>query len=290
MKTIRKTIMMMSAILAFSCAPEQKNDMFDVPQDGYTFFETDFQSVDFEGEADQFWQKGIDVGVFGSAEGLNERYTLKKAYDGRALGEFYGPKVSGEVVAYYPYSPDFTLFEGKPRYELAPVQKYGDEGDLYEQFCRYSTVIYAFAETGKLSFSHASGILMVEVRMDGAGTVKSLTLEASEPISGMGGVNEDMSVSLSSSSSKTLCLDCEPGLEPKDGSSFRQFPLVMPAGSYSGVTLTVAFTSGDSVKVKLDDVEVKPLKVSGQDIRTVTVSNGLGGFEVEDGLTFEPLS
>ena len=68
------------------------------------------------------------------------------------------------------------------------------------------------------------------------------------------------------------------------------FPLDMPAGSYSGMTLTVVFTSGDSVKVKLDDVEVKPLKVSGQDIRTVTVSNGLGGFEVEDGLTFEPLS
>ena len=53
MKTIRKTIMMMSAILAFSCAPEQKNDMFDIPQDGYTFFEADFQSVDFDAEAEQ---------------------------------------------------------------------------------------------------------------------------------------------------------------------------------------------------------------------------------------------
>ena len=291
MKSLRITIMMISAILAFSCAPEQKDDMFDVPQDGYTFFEADFRTVDFDAEAEQFWQKGIDVGVFGTAEGVNERYTLKKACDGKAVGEFYGPKVSGDqIVAYYPYSPDFTLFEGKPRYELAPVQKYGEEGNLYEQFCKYSDVIYAFAAGGKLSFSHASGILIVEVRMDGVGTVKSLTLASSEPISGMGGVNEDMSVGFSSSSSKTLCLDCEPGLEPKDGSSFRQFPLVMPAGSYSGVTLTVAFTSGDSVKVKLDDVEVKPLTVSGQDIRTVTVSNGLGGFEVEDGLTFEPLS
>ena len=70
MKSLRITIMMISAILAFSCAPEQKDDMFDVPQDGYTFFEADFQTVDFDAEAEQFWQKGIDVGVFGAVEGV----------------------------------------------------------------------------------------------------------------------------------------------------------------------------------------------------------------------------
>ena len=291
MKSIRITIMMMSAILAFSCAREQKNDMFDIPQDGYTFFEADFQSVDFDAEAEQLWQKGIDVGVFGTAEGVNERYTLKKACDGKAVGEFYGPKVSGDqIVAYYPYSPDFTLFEGKPRYELAPVQEFDVAGSLYEHFCKYSTVTYAFADGSKLSFGHASGVLLVEVHVTGAGAVRSLTLASVEPLAGMGAVERDMSVALSTSGSKTLCLDCGEGYDPKDGQGYRMFPLVMSAGSYSGVTLTVVFTSGDSVKVKLDDVEVKPLKVSGQDIRTVTVSNGLGGFEVEGGLTFEPLS
>lgn len=290
MKSIRITIMMMSAILAFSCAPEQKNDMFDVPQDGYTFFETDFQSVDFEGEADQFWKKGVDIGVFGSIEGVNERYTLKKAFDSKASGEFYGPKVSGDIVAYYPYSPDFRLFGGKPHYELAPVQEYDGTGSLYEQFCKYSTVTYAFADGGKLSFGHASGVLSVEVRVTGAGAVKSLTLASAEPLAGMGGVEGDLSVSLSASGSKTLCLDCGEGLDPKDGQQYRDFPFVMPAGSYSGVTLTVEFASGKPLKVRLDDVEIVRLTTSGQEIKTVTVSNGLGGFEVEDGLTFEPLS
>lgn len=291
MKAIHITIMIISAMMAFSCGPEQKDDMFGIQNDGYTFFEADFQSVDFDRDVEQFWQKGIDVGVFGSTEGVNERYTLKKAYDGKISGEFYGPKVSGgQIMAYYPYSPDFTLFEGRPRYELAPEQKYIGNENLYEQFCKYSTVIYAFADEGKLSFSHASGILVVEVRMDGAGTVRSLTLASSEPISGMGCVNEDMTVGLSSSSSKTLCLDCGAGLEPEMGQVFRQFPLVVPAGSYSGVTLTVMFTSGDSVRVRLSDVEIERLTISDQNVRTVIVSNGLDGFEVEDGLTFEPLS
>ena len=95
-----------------SCSADGEKDMFDVPHTGYTLFEADFEAVQMG--IDQFeglWDKNLAIGVFGSESGVNEKYTLKNAYDGKAAGEFYGPVVKGErVMAYYPYSEGYALY------------------------------------------------------------------------------------------------------------------------------------------------------------------------------------
>ena len=94
------TIAIISTVcLLTSCSVENGKDIFDVPYSGYTLFEADFEAVDMRGERTDFlWDIETGIGVFGSEEGVNEKFTLKKAYDDKAFGEFYGPLVSGNKI------------------------------------------------------------------------------------------------------------------------------------------------------------------------------------------------
>ena len=121
------TIAIISTVcLLTSCSVENGKDIFDVPYSGYTLFEADFEAVDMRGERTDFlWDIETGIGVFGSEEGVNEKFTLKKAYDDKAFGEFYGPLVSGnKIMAYYPYSEGLSLYDGNLPYSLSPYQTF----------------------------------------------------------------------------------------------------------------------------------------------------------------------
>ena len=131
------TLIILSALcLLSSCTVEEGKDIFDVPHMGYTLFEADFEAVDMLGSESDFVMSIQDgIGVFGSEKGLNEKYTLKKAFDGKAAGEFYGPAVSGEtIMAYYPYSATVNLYDGALPYVLSPVQSYSKEVSVLDHF------------------------------------------------------------------------------------------------------------------------------------------------------------
>ena len=293
MKTLSKTIILMSALLACACSPEQKEDIFDVPQTGYTFFEADFDAVTLDGDqAQQLWEKEVGIGVYGSVEGNNEEYTLKKAFDGKPAGEFYGPKVSGEtIMAYYPYSEDFSLFEGKLMYSLSPLQEFDGATSIYDQFLKYAGYAYAFNEnSSRLKFGYASGVLTVEVRLSGNETVRGIELSAQTPIAGIGGVSVDRRISLSESGARTIVLDCGEGISSQDGGTYVKFPVVMPAGEYEGVTITLKLDGKNDVVSDLEALEVVCMDADACLVSEVVISNGLGGFEVEGDLEFEPRS
>lgn len=293
MKTLRITIILMSALLSYACSSEQKDDIFNVPQDGYTFFEADFEAVNLEGEsAGQLWAKGLGIGVFGSAEGYNERYTLKKAFDGKVVGEFYGAKVAGEPIgAYYPYSEDFILYDGKLMYSLSPMQSFDGSASLYGQFMEYAGYSYAFNDNdNKLRFGYASGVLSVEVRLANVETVTAIELSSQNALAGIGGVGPDMSVSLSESGSRKIVLDCGEGISSKNGDGYMKFPIVMSVGTYESVVLTLKLKDKPEVVANLELFDVVRMEAGDFHVKEIIISNGLDGFEVEGDLEFEPES
>lgn len=283
-----------AACLVMSCTPQETGDIFDVPQNGYTLFETDFENLTIGGTtADMIWEKELGVGVFGSTKGNNVKYTLKNAFDGKAVGEYYGPEVSGESIsAYYPYSGDYALFDGKMMYALSNQQVFDGRATVLEQFTKYAGYAYAFRKDGnKLNFQYASGVMSVEVRLSKVETIRSITLVSASPIAGIGKVDSDMTVTLSESASKLIVLDCPEGVVSKVDDVYTKFPIVLPAGVYSDVSLVLTLADGTEIASELDRVEIERITASAQEVKEIVVSTGgLGSFDVEGDLEFEPQS
>lgn len=288
------TLTILSALcLLSSCSVDEGKDIFDVPYTGYTLFEADFESVDMLGSESSFVmspQNGI--GVFGSEKGTNEKYTLKKAFDGKAAGEFYGPVVSGEkIMAYYPYSEGMNLYDGTLPYTISPAQSYSQNVSVLDHFLAYSEYAYAFAQNdNKLRFGYVSGLLAVEVAFVEAVTITSIELISAEAnISGVGKVHSDMTASIGESGSKHLKVDFGDGIISKDGVKSSIYPVVLSAGNYENLKLALNTVEMGEIVCELDPFTIERISSGDYKVTELIVKVGaLGGFEVEGGLEFEP--
>ena len=278
--------------LLASCSAEGGKDMFDVPHDGYTLFEADFEAVDFDGQQSDFvWDKDLAIGVFGSEGGENEKYTLKKAFDGKAAGEFYGRVVYGDVMAYYPYEESYGLYGQGLTYSLAPAQNYTAESTLLDHFNRYAGYAYAFNDNdSRLNFRYASGLLSVEVGFADPLTVTSIELLSTDSsLAGVGRIESDMSVVLGASGSKKITVDFGDGLQSVADGKFTKYPVVMPAGEYDDVTLVLKVNGQDDIVCVLDPFSIERISAGDYKVTEIVVTTGaLGDFEIEGGLEFEP--
>lgn len=278
--------------LLTSCSVEGGKDIFDVERSGYTLFETDFEAVDMDGQQSDFvWDKDFAIGVFGSEGGENEKYTLKKAFDGKAAGEFYGPVVSGDIMAYYPYEAGYGLYGQGLTYTLAPSQTYVPGSTLLEHFCTYAGYAYAFGDgSDRLNFRYASGLLAVEVRFASPVAVTSIELvSGSSCLSGTGMVGPDMSVSLGAGGSRTITADFGEGILSDVDGTFAKYPVVMPVGQYEDITLVLKVKGQDDISCVLESFAVNRISAGNYAMTELVLSTGaLGDFEIVGGLEFEP--
>lgn len=278
--------------LLTSCTVDGGKDIFDVPQTGYTLFEADFEDIDIAGDKlTALWDKDYGIGVYGSKSGENEKYTLKNAFDGKAAGEFYGALVEGEqIMAYYPYSENFSLYDGALTYSLATVQAYDSSRSLLEQFCAYAGYAYAFNNSdNKLRFSYVSGLLSVEVGFEVPVVVTGIELiSENKSLAGVGKVLSDMTVEIGVGGVKKVALECAEGVISKSEGVFARYPIVLPAGTYEGVTLVIKAEGMDDIACRLDPFEIKPVTAGAYKVTEFVVGTGaLGGFEIVGGLEFE---
>lgn len=284
-------ILSVTCLLA-SCSADGEKDMFDVPHTGYTLFEADFEAVQMG--IDQFeglWDKNLAIGVFGSESGVNEKYTLKNAYDGKAAGEFYGPVVKGErVMAYYPYSEGYALYEGSMAYNLSATQTYTSENTLLDQFCTYAGYAFAFNNSdNKLRFGYASGLLSIKVGFNTPIKVTSIELvNKTNYMAGAAKLNADMSVSFGAGAVKTVSVDFGQGILSKNEDVLALFPVVLAAGNYEDVKLVIKAEDCDDIICELESFEIERISIGDYKVTELVISvGGLGGFEIEGGLDFE---
>ena len=284
-------ILSVTCLLA-SCSADGDKDMFDVARTGYTLFEADFEAVDMDGDNyEGVWDKDLAIGVFGSEAGENVKYTLKNAYDGKAAGEFYGPVVKGDrIMAYYPYSEGYALYEGGMTYALPSTQVYTSENTLLEHFCSYAGYAFAFNNSdNKLKFGYASGLFLIKIGFKNPIKVTAIELVSeNNNIAGVAKLNPDMSVAFGSGAVKTVGVNFGQGILSKNDDGFAQYPIVLAAGQYESLKLIVKAEGDDDIICDLDPFEIERISVGDYKLTEVVVSvGGLGGFEIEGGLDFE---
>ena len=284
-------ILSITCLLA-SCSADGDKDMFDVDRTGYTLFEADFEAVDMDGDNfEGVWDKDLAIGVFGSEAGENVKYTLKNAYDGKSAGEFYGPVVKGDrIMAYYPYSEGYALYEGGMSYTLPSTQVYASENTLLEHFCSYAGYAFAFNKSdNKLKFGYAAGLLSIKFVFNNPIKITAIELVSENSnIAGVAKLNADMSVAFGSGAVKTVGVNFGQGILSKNDAGFAQYPVVLAAGQYESLSLIVKAEGYDDIICELDPFEIERISVGDYRLTEVVVSvGGLGGFEIEGGLDFE---
>ena len=284
-------ILSITCLLA-SCSADGDKDMFDVAQTGYTLFEADFEAVDMDGDNfEGVWDKDIAIGVFGSEAGENVKYTLKNAYDGKAAGEFYGPVVKGEqIMAYYPYSEGYALYDGGMSYTLSSTQVYVSANTLLEHFCANAGCAFAFNNSdNKLKFGYAVGLLSIKFGFNNPINITAIELVSeNNNIAGVAKLNPDMSVAFGAGAVKTVCIDFGQGIWSQENGVLAQYPVVLAAGYYEDVKLVIKAEGYDDLICQLDPFEIERISVGDYKLTEVVVSiNVLGGFEIEGGLDFE---
>ena len=291
---MRYTLIAILSGLCFltSCTVDGGKDIFDVPQTGYTLFEADFEDIDIAGDKlNALWDKDLAIGVFGSKSGENEKYTLKNAYDGKAAGEFYGPVVKGEqIMAYYPYSEGYALYDGGMSYTLSSTQVYVSENTLLEHFCANAGCAFAFNNSdNKLKFGYAAGLLSIKFGFNNPINITAIELVSeNNNIAGIAKLNPDMSVAFGAGAVKAVCVNFGQGILSKNDDGFAQYPIVLAAGQYESLKLIVKAEGYDDIICVLDPFEIERISVGDYKLTEVVVSvGGLGGFEIEGGLDFE---
>ena len=291
---MRYTLIAILSGLCFltSCTVDGGKDIFDVPQTGYTLFEADFEDIDIAGDKlNALWDKDLAIGVFGSKSGENEKYTLKNAYDGKTSGEFYGPVVKGEqIMAYYPYSEGYALYDGGMSYTLSSTQVYVSENTLLEHFCANAGYAFAFNNSdNKLKFGYASGLFLIKIGFKNPIKVTAIELVSeNNNIAGIAKLNSDMSVAFGAGAVKTVCIDFGQGIWSQENGVLAQYPVVLAAGYYEDVKLVIKAEGYDDLICNLDPFEIERISVGDYKLTEVVVSvGGLGGFEIEGGLDFE---
>lgn len=291
---MRYTLIAILSGLCFltSCTVDGGKDIFDVPQAGYTLFEADFEDIDIAGDKlNALWDKDLAIGVFGSKSGENEKYTLKNAYDGKAAGEFYGPVVKGDrIMAYYPYSEGYALYDGGMSYTLSSTQVYVSENTLLEHFCANAGYAFAFNNSdNKLKFGYAAGLLSIKFGFNNPINITAIELVSeNNNIAGVAKLNPDMSVAFGAGAVKAVGVNFGQGILSKNDDGFAQYPVVLAAGQYESLKLIVKAEDYDDIICVLDPFEIERISVGDYKLTEVVVSiNGLGGFEIEGGLDFE---
>ena len=234
-------ISLLSCLLA-ACTKSVPAAKEDFSTDGYTLLNADIETLLLGDGTHRSWDGNAAIGVYGSVQGQNERYRLRKADAGLESGEFYGPLVKGSVIAaYYPFTASVAGSAESMYAYLSASQSFAAGVEAQEQFLSYCPTAYAFLSDGKLSFHYPCGVLKVTLCLEETLHVLSVSLtDGAVPLAGPMHVTPEGTTLDIRQGTHTIALDCGAGIPTKDGSGqFQPFYLVLLAGEYTHLTLTV---------------------------------------------------
>ena len=272
------------ATLTAGCTDYKDKEYPPVDDSGYTLVEADFKALLFS-DKDMVWPEGASIGVYGSEQGYNEPYAIKKAGEGLGQAFFYGPVVKGTLAAYYPYSPSYIGDAAAMPFLIESEQVYGE--DPVEMYLKYTPSAFAHMNEGKMEFHYPNALLRLTVGFAEAVKVKGLRLDSEKSgLSGLGVIMQDGTIRMTENADNHIVLNCGEGvLSRSDDGSLTGFCLVMPPGTYDDLKVTLHIDGFDSSFV-CSVPEVVLEKIDASDMSVVTLSfspsGGPDGFsEVE---------
>ena len=274
-------LLMLATLCALSCNEKTPS----VTVEGYTFFTADMDQVSMGTfRQDLVWEEGSYIGVYGSVQGDNERYIMRKSGQGLSIAEFYGYNVKGEILAYSPYEETFSgSAEQLPLY-LSPEQTlyYEDWTDQYLQWCPTACAIL---KDGTLDFHRPCGLLVVTFDIPETLKISSLRLSAKEEfLAGRYSFMKDGSVKAASNASGNVVLKCFDKDSKDVEGNVVGFPVVMLPGDYASIELEVVLTDEEPFKCLFNDVQIRKMTDAGRSVTMVAVTaGGIEGFTPSDG-------
>lgn len=240
---MKKYLLYISAVLALTaCDKKIPEELPPLSLDGRTVVEAKIESL-LLGEDNRVWPEGAAIGVCGSISGANEKYLLRQADATLSEAVFYGPKVSGEICASYPWDPSYTGAWGRMTVALDNRQAYDPGKGPKEQFVSYSPRAFGFEKDGKLSFGYPFGVLSVKVALEEDLQVDGITLRSEAlPFAGTGVVSaEGIQFGTGASHELELVFDQPVSIRDNGGKPV-PFYIVMPPFEYPDLEISFSFT------------------------------------------------
>lgn len=240
---MKKFLLSISAILVIAaCVKKVPEELAPLSLDGRTTVEATIESL-LLGEDSRVWPEGAAIGVCGSVSGVNEKYLLRKADASLSEALFYGPKVEGEVSAYYPWNPSYTGSWGRMTAALDNRQVFAPAKGPKEQFLAYSPFAYGFEKEGKLCFGYPFGVLAIKVELEEDLLLERISLSSETlPFAGTGVVTpEGIQFETGASHELELVFDEPVSIRDNSGNPV-PFYVVMPPFEYQDLELAFYFT------------------------------------------------
>lgn len=240
---MKKYLLYISAVLALTaCDKKIPEELPPLSLDGRTVVEAKIESL-LLGEDNRVWPEGAAIGVCGSISGANEKYLLRQADATLSEAVFYGPKVSGEICASYPWDPSYTGAWGRMTVALDNRQAYDPGKGPKEQFVSYSPRAFGFEQNGKLAFGYPFGVLSIQVALEEDLQVEGITLRSeSLPFAGTGVVSaEGIQFGTGASHGLELVFDQPVSIRDDEGNPV-PFYVVMPPFEYPDLEISFSFT------------------------------------------------
>ena len=210
MKTIKLLFILIVASVIAGCTVTKQKEYPPVDDSGYTLVEADFKALLFS-DKDMVWPEGASIGVYGTEQGYNEPYAIKKAGVGLGQAFFYGPVVKGTLAAYYPYSPSYIGDAAAMPFLIESEQVYGE--DPVEMYLKYTPSAFAHMNEGKMEFHYPNALLRLTVGFAEAVKVKGLRLDSEKSgLSGLGVIMQDGTIRMTENADNHIVLNCGEGV------------------------------------------------------------------------------
>ncbi|MBQ7269405.1 MAG: hypothetical protein IJS62_06085 [Bacteroidales bacterium] len=277
-------------LVLLSAACSQKDDGSDIDRSGRTVFTVDTEEIELvPGQrVSDTWKAGDRLSLFGSEQGLNLAYELKRSGEGQREARFYGPLVKGDVMASFPYVEGLVPESGKLPFTIPSVQEFeplADDAAFFRRYCPF-LMADAAADENVLHFRYPAGLLEVQIRFDEVVNVTSMELDADHGISGRLLAAPGCAVTPSSVASSRTSLDFGGEAVPsRSGDSFTSFRFVLPHADYGRGSLTLKVsTTDEEFSVAFPAISVPRVAGSGFAVASVQVGTSLiPVFSIENG-------
>ena len=274
-------LLVLAALCALSCGEKAPS----ITVEGYTFFTADMGQISMGTfRQDLLWEEGSYIGVYGSEQGDNERYIMRKSDKGLSVAEFYGYNVKGTILAYSPYDKSYNgSAESLPLY-LSPAQELLHD-DWVSQYLEWCPTSCAVLNGSVLDFHRPCGLLVITFDIPETLNVSNLTLTAEgDFLAGRYSFLKDGSVKAFPTASDKVVLQCGNKASVDAEGGLVGFPVVMLPGDYSSIELEVALPDDEPFKCAFNDVQIRKMTDTERPVTMVTVTaGGIEGFIPSDG-------
>ncbi|MCR5017175.1 MAG: fimbrillin family protein [Bacteroidales bacterium] len=277
MKKYLLSIFTVFAITA--CVDKVPEELPPLNLEGRTIVEAKIESI-LLGNDSRVWPEGSAIGVSGSEDGTNLKYLLRKADAALSEAVFYGPKVAGDISAYYPWDESYTGSWGRMTSALDSRQAYTQANGPLEQFLAYSPVAYGFESAGKLSFEYPYGMLAIKVALEEDLKVEGITLSCEDlPFAGTGIVTpEGIQFGNGASHGLELVFDQPVSIRDKSG-NLVPFYIVLPPFEYPDLEIAFYFTGEQPFVCSIAGVSVPRVAAETFSMLSMVIgSDGPEGF------------